>query len=193
MRIILITGLVSVAAFSRAQQTDCIRQECSSAINYPVDLTGKPDSRATTWGLADAVVVPNKFIVPSGYRVRILRFEGNFIAWPHGVYAPGNHVGVSWGFKNTAPDNSVHIAAVTDQSAGGADNCFAYFQYAIGGDREVNQEIHIDTHVGGLLGPDHLMNGVLAIFLSEIEPGKPPIAVHMELTGVMTYRFEPAK
>jgi hypothetical protein len=33
------------------------------------------------------------------------------------------------------------------------------------------------------------MNGALAIFLSEIEPGKTPIDVHMELTGVMTYRF----
>jgi hypothetical protein len=124
-----------VAAFSSAQQTDCITQECFSAINYPADLTGKPDSRATTWGLADAVVVPNKFIVPSGYRVRILRFEGNFIAWPRGVCAPANHVGVSWGLKSTAPDSSVHIAAIADQSAGQADNCFAYFHCAIGGDR----------------------------------------------------------
>lgn len=196
MKTVLLALIFSLFACSQTVTTttnDCIKQACSSAINYPIDLVGKPDSRPTTWGLADAAVVPNKFIVPNGYRVRILRFDGNFIAWPRGVYAPGNHVGVSWGFKSTAPDGSVHMAAIVNQSAGGADNCFAYQQYAIGGDREVNQEIHLDTHVGGLLGPDHLMNGVLAIFLSEIEPGKPPIDVHFELTGVLQYIFQPVQ
>jgi len=159
----------------------------STVINYPVDLVGKPDSRATTWGLADAATIPNKFNAPPGFRVRVLRFDGNFMAWARGEFRNGQHAGVSWGFKSTAPDGSVRLLAIPNQSAGGADNCFAYFQYAMGEDGAINQAVSLDTHVGGLLASDGTLLGVLAVFLND---SKPAIDIHMELQGTLIYQFE---
>lgn len=151
----------------------------SSSVNYPADLTGVPDTRPGTWGLGAAQTDVIQFHPPAGYRVRVLRVYGNFMAWPRAVYAPGNHTGVSWGLTTSDPVGSPEVDAA-------ADGCFVYEQYALG-NSEVNQSFDFDTSTGGLLGADNVMNEVSAVFLND-----QPIPVHSEVTFVIVYRFEPA-
>src|SRR5579872_5760860 len=122
----------------------------SDAFNFPGDFTGTPDSRPSTWGLAGSQTsAPVVFNPPAGYRVRILKLEGNYMAWARQAYAPGNHVGTSWGILTTAPGGSSRVNFA-------ADNCFVWLEYGLS-NGEVNQPFVIDTRAGGLLEPDNSM------------------------------------
>jgi hypothetical protein len=146
------------------------------SMNYPADLTGTPDTRLGTWGLAGAQTTSVQFHPPAGYRVRLLHVRGNYMAWARGTYQAGQHAGVSWGLTTSAPVGSTLV----DDAAEG---CQVYLQYAVG-NGEVNEPFDIAIP-NGLLGSDNVMDEVNAIFLND-----EAIAIHAETTFILEFQFE---
>lgn len=158
----------------------------SASTNFAADLLGKPDTRPGTWGLTEAVVQTVQFKPPKGYRTRILKLYGDFIAWPNGfiptkypdpIIEHGYYAGVLWSLTTTAKQGS-------DRVDPGADNCMLYLQNSIRVDT-VRAAFSEDVKIGGLLQPDNKLQSTLAVWLNTLG-----IPVHMEATWVSVYQFE---
>lgn len=165
---------------------DCITKPCSLAANYAYDIIGTPDNRPDTWGTAEGATKPIVFSPPPGYRVRILRAQGDFVTWPRGVpgvdptdKVVGTAVGVLFGLSSTTPDGS-------SQAQGGAasDNCFLYIQDASKGEK-TRAPFDYDTHVGGLLMADNTLSVRVAVWLNTTG-----LAIHMEPSLVLIFQYE---
>lgn len=152
----------------------------SAATNLTFDSAGKPDTRAGTWGSADYVDFPIKFHPPDGYRVRVLRAYGDFIAFPkQGVVPQGTYSEASWGLMTTAPGGSSRVDA-------SADDCFLWRQTLVtSGVPFGHESFNDDVHVGGLLEPDNLMIWRLAVSINTTG-----LVIHLEPTFVFVYQFE---
>jgi len=163
--LVLFTALSSVA------------QTYSAATNLSVDIKGEPDFRQDTWGTAGYAVKAITFNPPPGYRVRILRVYGDFLAWPIGKVEPGKFAGVLLGLQTTAPDGSTKMDW-------GADNTMLYIQDATGGGPR-RAGFDYDVSDGGLLQPDNKLLVKMAVWLNDTG-----LTIHMEPSFVMVYRYE---
>lgn len=152
----------------------------SVAMNFTVDMAGKQDDRQGTWGNADAYPIKVPFHPPLGYRTRILRVYGDFIAFPReGVIQQGTYTEVSWGLLTSAPEGSKRVEYA-------ADNCFLWNQGLLNKDNSYLR-MPFDTHVqdGGLLSPDNILIIQVAVSLNITG-----LTIHMEPTLVVVYQFE---
>lgn len=161
----------------------------SASTNFAADLMGQPDTRPGTWGLTESVVQTVQFVpTKSGWRTRILKVYGDFIAWPKGfiptIYpndlqdpSVGYYAGVLWSLQTSAAPGSNRVQP-------GADNCMLYLQNSVRVDT-VRAAFSEDVKYGGLLQPDNQLHSVLAVWLNTLG-----IPVHMEATWVTVYQFE---
>lgn len=174
-----------VLSASLALGKDCITKPCSAAFNYAYDLMGTPDGRPGTWGSAGAQTYPIKFKAPFGYSVRVLRVYGDLTWWPRGTpdqdtdKVVGKTAGVLMGLSSTAADGSELV-----EGGGASDNCFLYIQDASKGEAR-RAPFDYDTHVGGLLEEDGVMNVKAAIWLNTLG-----LAIHIEPSLVVEFIFE---
>jgi hypothetical protein len=154
----------------------------STALNFSVDLMGTPDTRPATWGSAAAAQNVTHFHPPAGYRVRILRVYGDFIAWPkEGILAPGAYSEVGWGLKSTAPDGSTRVDNAYD-------NTFVWLQNAIlPANPSVRASFDLTVKDGGLLEADNAL--VSQSFVAINTSG---LVIHEEPTFTIIYQFEEA-
>lgn len=153
----------------------------SAAINIAEDLGANP----TSWlpqGSAQSFASRIEFHPPGGYRARILRVYGDFIA-----FAPirTGTVEIGWGLKTTAPDGSVRIT-YPGYSATPYDNSFAWLQGSLSAS-STRERLPFDLNVapGGLLESDNIMLSQAFVALNTTG-----IAIHMEPTFVAVYQFE---
>lgn len=159
---------------------DCVDRPCSLAANFSVDIKGEKDTRPDTWGTAGAAIKKITFRPPAGYRVRILRTYGDFLAWPIGDVPRGKFAGVLFGMQSTAPDGS-------KRADWAADNCFLYVQHATNG-APVRTAFDYDTKAGGLLEADAVLVLKMAVWLNDTG-----LLIHMEPSFTVVYRYEPAR
>lgn len=155
--------------------------------NYAFDLMGTADDRPDTWGTAASQMKPITFHAPAGYRVRVLRVYGDFVMWPRGSVRQdpkdnviGKAVGALFGLKTSAADGSVMV-----EGAGASDNCFLYVQTASKGETQ-RASFDFDTHVGGLLEADGVIQVIVATWLNSTG-----LAIHLEPTITVIYQLEP--
>src|SRR5689334_17809716 len=122
----------------------------STAVNFAIDLEGVPDTRPGTWGNSGFAQNVGIFSPPTGYRVRVLRIYGDFIAFAKsGVIAVGTSCEVGWGLKSTAPDGSTRFSA-------GNDNSFVWLQNVLTSALPSNRAgFNHTVDVGGLLEADN--------------------------------------
>lgn len=178
--------LLFILSASLALGKDCITKPCSAAFNFAYDLVGTPDSRPGTWGSAGAQTSPLKIKAPIGYRVRVLRVYGDLTWWPRGTPEPdgtdkvvGKAAGVLLGLSSTAPDGSELV-----EGGGASDNCFLYIQDASKGEAR-RAHFDYDTHVGGLLEEDGVINVKFAVWLNTLD-----LCVHGEPSMVVEFQWE---
>jgi hypothetical protein len=148
----------------------------SATSNFSVDLTGVPDTAA--WGSAGSVQIPIQFNAPAGYRTRILRVYGDFIAWPKtGVVPDGTSAEVGWGLKTTAPDGSSRVT-YPGSTASAYDNSFAWIQNVVTSQNSSPRAtFDFAVAAGGLLGTDGIM--ICQPFVALNTSG---LVIHMEST-----------
>ncbi len=158
---------------------DCVNKFCSVATNNSTDLKGQPDTRPNTWGDADYAVHKVKFNPPIGYRVRVHRVYGDFVAWPIGHTPKGTFAGVLWGLQSTQPDGSIYADLA-------ADNTFVYVQHAVAR-KPIRIPVNYNTSAGGLLGPDHTLISKVAVWLNNTG-----LQIHMEPSFVVVFKYEPS-
>ena len=175
MRLLLILAVTAVLSAH-----ECVDRPCSLAANFSADVQGEKDNRPETWGSAGAVVKKMTFRPPPGYRVRILRAYGDFLAWPIGEVQRGKFAGVLFGMQSTAPDGS-------SRADWAADNCFLYVQHATNG-APVRAPFDYKTKDGGLLE----MNAVLVLKMS-VWLNDTGLPIHMEPSFTLVYRYELAQ
>lgn len=152
-----------------------------SYVNFSVDLKGIPDTRPTTWGLADFTQNRTTFHPPTGYRVRIIHISGDFVAWPKdGTTATGTYAEAGWGLKSTAPDGS----SLLDYAY---DSTLIWVQIPVlPSNPQARIHYDLDTSQSGLLGRDSIL--ISQCFVAINTSG---LTIHMEPTFQLTYRFEP--
>jgi hypothetical protein len=149
------------------------------ANNFAWDARGVVDTRPGCWGTADAHTFPVTFRPPAGYRVRITRAYGDFVAWPRGVPPPGTFAGVLFGLQDTGPDGSRRADWL-------ADNTMLYVQGAVG---QMRERMAFDVRIkDGALGPDHKLLYKFAVWLNDTG-----LIIHMEASVTLEYVFERAE
>jgi len=161
----------------------CLQESCIFSTNVPYDAQGTPDTRPGTWGDAgyDDVAIP--FVnVPAGYRVRVLRVYGDFVAWPHGRIRLGTDAGALFGILTPSAAQSPFVGAGL-----GSSGCFIYLQQGVGAE-PVRAAFDFDVAAGGLLDADNTMLVRRAVFLNETG-----VSIHMEPTFVVEFRYEREK
>jgi len=144
--------------------------------NYAVDLEGLPDTRPGTWGSAGVQDWKMPFHPPAGYRARILRVYGDWIAWTRSAPPAGTRSGVLFGLQATT-------AAASKNADFASDGCMLFLQGATDGSpfrAAFDQKV-----VNGLLGPDNVLVVRAAVFLNDL--GMP---IHIEPSFVIEYRWE---
>ncbi len=161
----------------------------SASTNFAADLMGVQDERPGTWGLTEAVTQTVQFVpTKPGWRTRIIKVYGDFIAWPKGFIPTkypdslqdpkvGYYAGVLWALTTTAAQGSQRVLP-------GADNCMIYLQNSVRVDT-VRAAFSEDVGYGGLLEPDNKLQSTMAVWLNTLG-----IPVHMEATWVTVYQFE---
>jgi hypothetical protein len=161
-------------------------QQYSATVNIALDLAGKPDATPAAWGCSDAFASRVQFAAPAGYRTRILRIYGDFIAFPRsGIIPAGTSAEIGWGLKTTAPDGSTRVT-YPGYTASAYDNSFAWQQGAVtAAQPSTRLPFDIDVHAGGLLGPDNIM--LVQSFVALNTTG---LTIHMEPTLTVVYQFE---
>jgi len=170
---VLLIAALAAASLQAAEPTP----QYSAATNVVVDLKGDPDARPGTWGTAGSVVWTIRFLVPAGYRVRILRAYGDFLIWPRGKVPEGAYAGALFGLQTSEPEGS-RLADLM------ADNCFLYLQVATGGKPERAAFDH-SVAAGGLLAKDNTLYAKVAVWLNDTG-----LAIHMEPTWVTVFQIE---
>jgi len=155
----------------------------SASCNFSADLTGKADTRESTWGTADSYNFTVVLSAPTGYRVRILRLSGDLVAWPKTMPADAavvanQYAGVLLGFQTTAPPGSLRCNPC-------ADNTMLYIQSAMRAD-PVRAPFDNNVRVGGLLERDGKLIVVVAAWLNTTQ--RP---IHIEPTFTVEYCYEP--
>lgn len=176
-----------MALFCSAAFAQDVIGPLSSANNIAGDLSCEPDARATTWGGTTAYASTIKFSdVPTGYRVRILKVYGDFIAMPKGPVNIGTAAEVGWGLKSTKPDGSVHITYPGYSSRPPFDSSFVWRQDLVtSANQGVSVHFDYDTHVGGLLEEDNILISQMFVALNTTG-----LVMHEEPTFVIVYRYE---
>lgn len=156
----------------------------SATSNFSIDLAGTADVAA--WGSAGAVQIPIRFNAPAGYRTRILRIYGDFVAWPRtGAIAQGS-AEVGWGLKTTAPDGSTRVTYPTAPGTSAYDNSFAWIQNVVTAQNSSPRApFDFAVAAGGLLGADGVM--ICQPFVALNTTG---LTIHMEPTFTIVYQFE---
>lgn len=148
----------------------------SAATNHSDDIEGVWDGRPETWGKAGFNIHRYTFSPPPGYRVRILRVYGDFVAW---VRVPGDRqkcAGVLWGLQTTAPEGSIRADYM-------ADNGMVYLQNATCGD-PVRAAFDFDVKHGGLLEPDNILISKVAVFTNDMG------SIHLEPSFTLNFQWE---
>jgi hypothetical protein len=178
--------LVTLLIVAKGQTSQAVQGRYSvnyiSSANFSVDSYGPLDTRPGTWGHADHTIFPLTFTPPPGYRVRILKINGDLVSWPKVL--PGQPAvpdaaasGVLIGFQTTAPDASTRCDYC-------ADNTMLYIQDALT-NKPIRTPYSVDVSAGGLLETDNKLIIKVAQWLNTT--GYP---IHMEPTFTVTYRFE---
>lgn len=162
--------------------SQCIDNPCSVATNFAVDLFGINDTRPNTWGRTDVSEKILTFSTPDGFRVRILRVYGDFLAWANGTVAPGKYAGVLFGLQTTAPEGSKRVSPA-------ADNTLLYLQIAISNGLPVARAtFNHNVSPNGLLEEDGIMIVKLASWLNDTG-----LQIHIEPSFVIVYKYEKEK
>lgn len=164
------------------------------ATNLSVDLRGKPDTRPTTWGTAEAFEwgVDSKdqdsitFHPPTGQRVKILAVQGDLVAWPTemglkpAVIPVGRYAGVLLGLGRQPRSPQV-------SSAHCSLCCRDVFVYVQGVLSQQQSTLRIPLQyaaVNYILGPDHKLYVKVAVWLNDTG-----LAVHLEPTMTIQYQW----
>jgi hypothetical protein len=159
----------------------------ATTVNISEDLGGVADGRPTTWGTSQAWASPIKFNAPPGFRARILRVSGDFVAYPRypGVIPAGTSCEIGWGLKTTAADGSQRVTYPGYQ-ASAFDNSLIWLQGFVG-DRDPRERLAFDTDVsaGGRLEADDIVLSQAFIALNTTG-----LAIHLEATFTVVYQFE---
>lgn len=157
---------------------NCIDSPCSLSLNFPFDSAGVKDTRPGTWGTAAFDDGKVQFTnVPAGYRVRIERVYGDFVAWPHGSVRGGKFSGILFGILAT--DNNASPYATLS-----AKGCVLYLQHGLAAN-VARGSFDVKTHASGLLAADNIMLIRRAIFLNETGA-----SIHMEPSMVVEFLYE---
>ena len=176
----LVFALITVcAALSGDRQS--IHGPYQTSVNFSIDLEGTPDTRPTTWGEAGSAQNVAHFHPPAGYRVRILRVSGDFVAWPRsGVMASGTYCEVGWGLKTSAPDGSQLLDYAYDNSLLWVQNV------VLPRNPSARAAFDRDVSAGGILPQDNAL-----ISQSFVALNTSGLTIHMEPTFTVTFQFEP--
>lgn len=174
---------ISLLSLFRAHG-QCIDKPCTWTTNYPYDAVGEPDTRPTTWGTAGFNDGPIVFQnVPKGYRVRILRLQGNVVARMHGAAQPDNlYAGALFGIITTA-------SAASPYATLAASGCLIYLQLDVNSSHPAHAEFDWDVSAGGLLEKDNTMVVRRAVYLNEL----PNTPIHIEPSFIVTFSYEKEK
>lgn len=178
--------LLLVAGFSAAAEQPKILGPYSTTINLTADLVGEPDTRPCCWGTAGAQPAQIKFAAPAGYRTRILRVYGDFVAWSKaGVIPTGTTSEVGWGIKSTKADGST-LVSFPGYTAQPFDNSMYWLQNVVTqANTSPRATFDVDVHVGGLLEKDNIL--ISQCFVALNQTG---LMIHMEPTWSIVYQFE---
>lgn len=163
-----------------AAHAHCIDKACTLSINFPYDAVGELDNRPGTWGTAGyddgRIVFQN---VPPGYRVRILRLQGNFTARLYGSKTKSNlYAGALFGIITTA-------SAASPYATLSASGCMIYLQLDVNSSHSQHAEFDWDVSAGGLLEKDHTMIVRRAVYLNETGQ-----SLHAEPSFIVSFRYE---
>lgn len=156
----------------------CMLSPCAFSINYPFDSAGVKDTRPGTWGTAAFDDGKVQFLnVPAGYRVRIVRVYGDFVAWPHGSVKGGKFSGILFGLLATNNGASPYAAL-------SASGCPLYLQHVIGANG-ARGSFDVRTDTAGLLAADNILLIRRAIFMNELGA-----SVHLEPSMIVEFKYE---
>jgi hypothetical protein len=172
-------ALLAVAVL--AQASDCISRPCSSSTNFSFDIAGTLDTRPGSYGNAGAEQGVITFSPPAGYRVRVLRVYGDFIAWASGFPSPGTRSGVLFALSSTLTTPATYADLVSD-------NCFLYLQDSVSFLKlDTRDPFDFAVQDGGLLAADNKLLLTTAAWLNTTG-----LSIHMEPSFVIVYTFEKA-
>jgi len=183
----IICALMLSALAGSAQQPRAARTVAS---NYPSDLYGPVDTRMAgcivaggpcIWGHADSSIFNQRFYPPAGYRVRILSFRGDLIAWIKSLPGdpptpPESAAGILLGFQSTWV-----AGADCDYCSAGVP---LYIQGSVTQAQPNTREPFDYEDVGLILGADNILQVKLAEYLNTT--GKP---IHLEATYVVRFEY----
>lgn len=155
--------------------------------NFAWELKGSPDTRTDCcYGYTEAQTGIITFAPPPpGYRVRITRLRGDFIAWIKSLPGdpptpPESTAGVLLGYQNSNPQGSI-----------GCDWCATstplYIQDSVTEKQPRTRDAYDYDHLNFVLESDNQLHIVVAMWLNTT--GK---AIHMEPTVVFDWDYVPA-
>jgi hypothetical protein len=157
-----------------------------TTFNQSVDVAGKPDKRPGSWGLSEPVPIRMKINAPVGRRVRILRVDGDVVAWPkEGTMTGAQYAEVGWGLNTSLNDGSEYVSYPDDASAMAFDNSCAWVQDSLTATHTSSRvELSRDVSACGLLKD--------GIFISQsfVALNTSGLVIHIEPTMTITYQFE---
>lgn len=180
MKTLILTTIIAGIALADVP-ANCIDKTCVFSTNTPYDGPDEPDTRKGTWGNAGYDDLPIPFVgVPRGYRVRITRVYGDFIAWPHGRPIPDTYAGALFGIIASSATQSPFVGPGL-----GSSKCFIFLQQGVSALMPARAPFDFQVQGGGLLDRDNIMIVRRASFLNEMG-----VPIHMEPTFVVEFRYE---
>lgn len=183
---LLVIALAGMLVSAASEPKKLVLGPYSTAVNISLDLKSDVDTQPTTWGGASSYASKVEFHPPAGYRVRVIRVYGDFVAWPKAGEIIGDaRLEVGFGLKTTAPDGSSRVT-YPGYTATPYDNSFLWVQDGLDS-KQQTQRIAIDcsTFAGGLLAGDNLL--LAQSFIALDTTG---LLIHLEPTIVVVYQFE---
>lgn len=156
----------------------------STYINVTLDLAGKPD--LVNGGASDSFASKAEFHPPPRYRTRIIRVDGDFLAYvKSGPIPVGTSSEVGFGLKTTAPDGDARVSypgyTVTPYA-----NSFVWVQDAVTPTHDsTRMAFDRDTTAGGLLESDNTL--LIQSFVAMNTTG---LKIHMEPTFCVWWVYE---
>lgn len=164
-------------------------QVFTMSANFSVDLKGKPDTRPSTWGTAEAYDWSKETVTfkpPVGCRVEVVSVKGDLVAWPtqmgiHPALIPdGRFVGVLIGVGRTiaTPDQSGDFCSLCSH------DWFVYLQGVLSRQQPAIR-IPLDyPEAGFILASDNKLVIRVATWLNDAD-----VTVHLEPTLTVRYRW----